>query len=181
MSVLAIRIDAARFDKLVGQITRLEVAVPRAIAQGLNEGGDKVRTQVMRTLWKQTGLTKYGSVTSRIRTARGHEGGLTYQIIAPGKPPIPITEWPVTVTKGPGGGVDAKTWGVDHFFKRSFQETNGALRARTKASRFPVRTLYGPSLAKELVSEKGSVPAVFYAATADIVLPIILKRLSRVM
>lgn len=181
MSVVSIRIDPAGINKLARQIDGIEARIPRAIVQGLNEGGDKVRTQVMRTLWKQTGLTKYASVTSRVRTARASEGGLTYQIIAPGKPPIPIIEWPVTVNKGPGGGVDAKTWGVDHLFKRSFQEAGGALRARTTSKRFPVRVLHGPSLAKELVSDKGSVPAVFYAAVSAEVLPAIVKRLGRVL
>ena len=181
MSGISIRIDPAGFEPFMRQVSRIEAAIPRAIAQGLNEGGDKVRTQVMRTLWKQTGLTRYASVTSRVRTARAHEGGLSYQIVVPGKPPIPITEWPVTVRTGPGGGVDAKTWGVDHLFKRSFQEAGGALRARTTSKRFPIRKLYGPSLAKELVSERGTVPTVFIATASAEVPRAILKRLAKVM
>ncbi len=179
--MIVVRVDISAFDKLALRVGQMQVGVQRAIVQGLNEGGDKVRTQVMRTLWKQTGLTKYASVTSRIRTARAHDGALTYQIVAPGMPPIPITEWPVKVISGPGGGVDAKTWGVDHLFKRSFQEADGALRARTTAKRFPIRKLYGPSLAKELVSEKGTVPAVFVATASAEVPAAIIKRLARVM
>jgi hypothetical protein len=69
----------------------------------------------------------------------------TKATIATGKG-IPITEFPVTVTSK---GVAAKTWGVDHLFKRSFTEKlTGKLRARLGPSRFPSRALCGPSLPK---------------------------------
>ncbi len=149
--------------------------VATAIARGLNEGGDLVRTRVQRALKTQTNVKNYRSVTSRVRTVRAFAGSLHYDIVASGKG-IPISEFPVSVTSK---GVDAKTWGVDHLFKRSFQETNGKLRARLGTSRFPIRALYGPSLPKEL--GRGDIPGVFAAATAQFVPPAIVKHLARVL
>ncbi len=149
--------------------------IATAIARGLNEGGDLVRTRVQRTLKTQTNVKNYRSITSRVRTVRAFAGGLHYEIIASGKG-IPIAEFPVAVTSK---GVDAKTWGVDHLFQRSFQETNGKLRARLGHSRFPIRALYGPSLPKEL--GRGDVPGVFTSATAHFVPPAIVKHLARAL
>ena len=155
---------------------KLDVSkVPQAIARGLNEGGDLVRTRVQRALKVQTSVKSYRSITSRVRTVRAFAGSLHYDIVASGKG-IPIEEFPVAVTSK---GIDAKTWGVDHLFKRSFAEANGALRARLGRSRFPIRKLYGPSLPKEL--GRGDIPAVFASATAQFVPPAILKHLARAL
>lgn len=194
MSGLVLRIDAEGFQKLVGVIDKLEARIPRAIAFGMNEGGDKVRTRVMRTLRDQTGVKNYSSITSRVRTSRAFGEGdrigasdhgaaaqgasLTYQIIATGKG-IPIKEFPVSLTSS---GVDARPWGVDHLFKRSFGIKGRGVdgfRARTTSKRFPIRKLFGPALPKEL--EKGSVPSVFYLSAAAFVPPAIMKQLARVM
>lgn len=169
-----------------GGFDKLRARIPMAIARGLNEGGDKVRTRVQRGLKEQTNVKAYRSITSRMRTTRAFaEGGrtagsggeaLSYSIIATGKG-IPITEFPLSVTSK---GIDAKTWGVDHLFKRSFKEKlTGKLRARLGSERFPIRALYGPSLPKEL--GKGSIPGIFYASAAEFVPPAILKHLARVM
>ena len=149
--------------------------VPQAIARGLNEGGDLVRTRVQRALKVQTNVKNYRSITSRVRTVRAFAGGLRYEIVATGKG-IPIAEFPVAVTSK---GIDAKTWGVDHLFKRSFQEANGKMRARLGSSRFPIRALYGPSLPKEL--GRGDIPGVFASATAQFVPPAIAKHLARAL
>ena len=41
----AISIDASDLKRLIRQIDRMQAKLPPAIARGLNEGGDKVRTQ----------------------------------------------------------------------------------------------------------------------------------------
>ena len=150
--------------------------IPQAISRGLNEGGDLVRTRVQRALKAQTNVKSYRSITSRVRTVRAFPGSLHYDIVATGKG-IPISEFPVTVTSK---GVDAKTWGVDHLFKRSFAEGGtGVLRARLSSSRFPIRKLYGPSLPKEL--GRGETPGVFASAVAQFVPPAIVKHLGRAL
>lgn len=152
--------------------------VVRAIAQGLNEGGDLVRTQVQKALWKQTGAIKYKSITGRMRTARAgqiREGGLSYMIIASGKG-IPLKEFKVAVT---GTGVAGFPWGVEHDFKRSFALGGGRFKARRGAARLPVRSLNGPALPKELV--KGASAATFYREAERVVPDMILKRLARLL
>jgi hypothetical protein len=149
--------------------------LPAAIAAGLNEGGEKVRTRVQQSLWKQTGATKYSSITQRVRVAPSGASGLAYGIVVAGRPVMKISEFKWKAT---GKGVEAKTWGVDHLFKRSFL-LHGGFKARLGPSRFPVRTLYGPNLAKELT--QGATPQVFAAASRAYVGPAILKHLARVL
>jgi hypothetical protein len=168
------------------RFTGMRTSVPMAIARGLNESGDKVRTRVQRGLKEQTNVKTYRSITSRMRMTRAFaersrgagSGGeaLCYSIIASGKG-IPIGEFPLSVTSK---GVDAKSWGVDHLFRRSFREKlTGKLRARTGSSRFPLRALYGPSLPNEF--DKGAMPGLFYASVGEFVPPALLKHLARAL
>jgi len=167
------------------------VKIPMAIARGLNEGGDLVRTRVQKALWKQTNVKKYSSITSRMRTVRAYgssapksgigpvgSGSLAYQIIATGKG-IPIKEFPVKLTRK---GVDAQSWGVDHLFKRSFglagKDADG-FRARLGSKRFPIRKLYGPALTKEL--GKDASAEAFYAGARTLIIPAILKHLGKAL
>ncbi len=171
-------------------LQKLEGRIGVAIARGLNEGGNKVRTQVQRALKTQAGVTKYASITSRVRTAPAaammapksgigpvRPGRLSYAIIAMG-PGIPIREFPVHVT---AHGVDAKTWGVDHLFKRSFamkgKPIATALRARLGEKRLPIRRLYGPNLAKEL--GQGAALQAFTVSAAAFVPPAVMKHLLK--
>ncbi|VTZ52501.1 conserved hypothetical protein [Methylocella tundrae] len=167
--------------KVISKAGRFETAIPLAIARGLNEGGDKVRTQVQRALKTQTGVTKYASITSRMQDsgrgyARAAPGKLAYQIIAKGKG-IPIKEFPV---KDTGHAIDARTWGVDHVFKRSFGMPGlgvDGFRARLTDKRLPIRKLYGPSLPKELVKDKAA--EVFIASAQGVVPAAVLKHLLK--
>lgn len=168
--------------KFVGpDVAKIKAKIPLAIARGLNEGGDKVRTQVQRNLKTQTGVTKYSSVTSRMKDsgrgfARAAPGRLAYQIIATGKG-LPIKEFPVRNT---GHGIDAKTWGVDHLFKRSFGIVGRGVdgfRARLSSKRLPMRSFFGPSLSKELT--EGKDVKVFFDASTAYVPPAVLKHLLK--
>ena len=125
-----ISIDSSDLKRLGRDLERVQAKLPQAIARGLNEGGDRVRTQVQRALQKQTSLVKYASVTSRVRTVRAFDGSLSYAIVVDGRP-TKIGEFKTRVTTGPGGGVTAIMWGNAHKFARSFQQKDrGGLRAR---------------------------------------------------
>jgi hypothetical protein len=54
--MLTLSIDSSNLKKLERELDRMSAKLPRAVARGLNEGGDKVRTQVQRALQKQTSL-----------------------------------------------------------------------------------------------------------------------------
>lgn len=179
-------------ERMLGGLKRQESRVLRAIAEGLNEGGDKVRTQVRRAMREQTGLLRLKSVTSREGNIRAtipagaapagvHLAfGLAYTIIYRGKPATKPDEFKKSVKRGPGGGVTVWLWGVAHKFKRSFQQKfKGGLRMRLGGPREPIRGFDGPNLAKEAV--KGQVAATFQAQAATLVRPAIEKRLARAL
>jgi hypothetical protein len=168
------KVDTSGLQKMARDLEAARAKIPRALAQGLNQGGDKVRTQVQRALKEQTNVKLYKSITSRVRTVRAFPGRLCYEIVATGKG-IPIREFPVQVT---GRGVDAEPWGVEHLFKRSFREKYiGGLMSRIGKERKPIRLLRGPSLPKELV--KGETPVVFDEAAQSFVPPALAKAIAR--
>jgi hypothetical protein len=176
--MIAVRVDPAGFDRIGQRFAVMRASIPRALSLGLNEGGDKVRTQVQRALKQQTNVKAYSSITKRMRTVKAGPGSLSYAIVATGKG-IPIKEFPVHLTMR---GVDADTWGVEHLFARSFGikgEGVGGFRARLGTERYPIRRLYGPALPKEL--NRGVVPSVFVLSAGEFVPPAIMRQLARVM
>ena len=187
-------IDTRDLAKLTRLIDQMEKQFTLAIARGLNEGGNKVRTQVQRALKEQTGLLRYSSVTSRVRTARAFAVGeaksgigpargasLSYSIIVGGRS-TKVYEFKTKVKTGPGGSVTAWLWGNPHQFKRSFQGSGtiaGQLRMRVGKEHLPLHSFKGPSLAKEAVKDKSA--AVFFATTEAAVAPAVLKHLGKLL
>jgi len=179
-NVLSLSIDCSDLKKVQRALERMQAKLPQAIARGVNEGGDKVRTQVQHALQRQTSLVRYGSVTKRVRTTRAFPGGLSYQIVVSGKPPTKPAEFRTRVTTGPGGGVTIFMWGVAHKFKRSFQQKfKLGLRARLGAARDKIRGFDGPNLAKEAV--KDETAKAFFETTAAVVAPIVEKHMQRAL
>lgn len=191
---MEIHIDPTGLLLTAKRLRGFKAGVERAIREGLNQGGNKVATDVRKALWKQTGVKQYKSILSRTSTigAVDHGGGdYRFVIVASGKG-VPIKEFSVKVSKGAGGGVVANPWNVAHKFKRSFQTASGAYRARLPGARvsftgkdgkthrgYRLRGLYGPSIAKEAM--QGAVPTVFHLSVAAQVQPIILARLARAL
>jgi hypothetical protein len=178
--VPTISIDSSDLKRLIRQLDRVQARLPLALARGLNEGGDKVRTQVQRALQQQTSLVKYSSVTKRARTKRAFPGALSYSIVVAGEPPTKPAEFRTRVTTGKGGGVTIWMWGIAHTFKRSFQQKlKGGLRMRLDAARLPIRGFDGPNLAKEAV--KDQTAKAFFDTTAAVVAPIVEKSLMKAL
>jgi hypothetical protein len=156
-----------------------KAGLQRAIEDGLNQGGGVVATRVRKALFVQTGVTKYKSITSRTRTVflRGPEA--SYTIVATGKG-IPIEEFKTSIQSGSGGGVVSFPWAQAHRFKRSFSKdgTVAGARARTTSKRFPLRKLYGPSVAKEAMEPV--IVEGFKRSVVTEVAPRILLRIAKV-
>ena len=164
----------------------LERAMGYAIAGGLNDGGRKVFTVLRRQLRAQTGAKRYRTITARTWALSASPGSLRYVIHAKDEP-IDLAEFGATMT---GEGVQASPWGVSRVFARSFQRLKRAgshntmgLVARLSESRYPIRALHGPNLAKELTgATRGSqTPEAFMAAAHLYVPPAILARMSRAL
>ena len=191
---MELQIDTSRLLLAATRFRNFRPLVHRAIREGLNQGGDKVATDVRKALWKQTGVKQYKSILSRTRTIKAVDGGVgafAYTIVGMGKG-IPIKEFKVGVRTGAGGGVVANPWGVPHQFKRSFRSKSGRLLARLPGTmsewtdksgkrhrRAALRGLYGPSIAKEIV--QGAVPTVFLLSAASQVEPAIRARLVKAL
>lgn len=205
---MQIHIDAHELLLQAKRFKGLKANLQRAIREGLNQGGNKVATDVRRALMKQTGLKKYSYILALTRTVgasaggsglwsmAGHEsaGGadFAFQIVCSGEH-VPIYKFfPYRVSVGPGGGVTSSPWNVRHQFKRSFVTKKGYLRARLPGQRitytdkdgktrkgYKLRSLYGPSIAKEAM--KGVIPRVFETSVMMQVQPIILARLARAL
>lgn len=142
------------------------------LREGLYEGGDKVRTRVRRALREQTNVKKAASVNDRATSVRS---GMSYIIRGVGKG-LPIAEFPVTAA----GAISASPWNVSRVFKRSFvHPSNGGYVARTSSKRFPVRKLFGPSIAKEIIKDRSL--AAFHAGVRADIVPAINKRLARLL
>ena len=177
---MLIRFDANAIKRLADRMGRMhgDGRLHRAITEGLREGGDKTRTAVRRALVQQTGVKAYRSITSRTRSF-AENGGLAYVIVGAGKG-MPINEFKTKIARGAGGGVLSAPWAVGRQFQRSFglkgKGVDGA-RARTSNKRFPIRKLYGPSVAKEIV--KGQSAAAFFHGAETFVLDRIIVRIGR--
>lgn len=173
---MAIQVTIGSGFSLLGRRLSDLARAERAMAEGLNEGGDKVRTQVRRDLKAQMNVRKYGAITSRTPSRKASPGNLRYEIEGEGKG-LPITEFPVSA--GIHRPVTAQPWGVSHTFKRSFKTRSGLLRARLSSRRFPIRSLRGPAVSKEILKDRTA--AHFEADAADIVERAVVKRLGRLM
>ena len=164
-------------DRYGDRLQAFAKQLPRLAADSLNEAGDLERTQVRRSLRHQTGVKAYGSITKRTSSHRASPGHLQYDILGAGKG-MPITEFPVKA--GAHKPVTAQPWGVSHTFARSFQTSaQGLYRARLGPKRFPIQSLNGPSVAKEIV--KGETAAGFEATAAVTLDRILIKRLGRLL
>ena len=134
-----------------------------AMSRALNHEGDKGRTQVKRALVKQTGI-KYGVVEKAMATVRATPATLTYTLKARGDETNIAWFGGVQRRKG----VSAAPWSKRRIFRHAFIVPRVS-RAfiRTSKSRLPIRPLYGPNLARELV--KDSSAAAWQSGVANIV------------
>ena len=135
----------------------------KALSRALNHEGDKGRTHAKRALVKQTGI-KYGAVDKAMATVRATPATLTYTLKARGDE---------TNIAWFGGlkrrkGVSAAPWNKRRIFARSFIVPRfGRALIRTSKKRLPIRPLYGPNLARELV--KDSSAAAWQGGVTNIV------------
>jgi hypothetical protein len=134
-----------------------------ALSRALNHEGDKGRTQVKRALAKQTGI-KYGAIEKAMATIRATSATLTYRLKARGDETNIAWFGGVRRRKG----VSAAPWNKWRIFRHAFIVPRfGRAFIRTSKSRLPIRPLYGPNLARELV--KDSSAAAWQSGVAKIV------------
>jgi hypothetical protein len=134
-----------------------------ALSRALNHEGDRGRTRVKRALVKQTGI-KYGAVNKTVATVRSTPTTLTYTLKARGDETN--IAWFGGVQRR--NGVSAAPWHKRRIFRHAFIVPRfGRAFIRTSKSRLPIRPLYGPNLARELV--KDSSAAAWQRGVANLV------------
>ena len=205
---ISLHVDIAPLLALATKLKGAPKKIDRAIDQGLNEGGDKVRTDVRKALQKTMGVRRYGVIVKGTRSFMVRSTGQTssfavgglhqYMIIGSGKG-IPIKEFTTKGALGPGGGVTSNPWATLHKFKRSFggkgkiagqfrarlpgpkveRTISGGKRGPRKVKVSAIRALYGPSIPKEMLH--GPVPGLFLISAGAQVPPAIIKRVSRAL
>lgn len=153
-----IKADVSAFDHLHKQLSAVGNQAPHAIRRAINHVGDKVRTQVVRTLAKQAGV-KYGDARRAIRVQRANYSRFEYRIATSGKH-LPLSVFGARQTRK---GVSAAPWGKRRVFPHSFM-VKGRVFLRMGKGRMPIRQMWGPALPKEIV--KAETAAIFLATVA---------------
>lgn len=182
----------------------------RAMQQGLQEGGDKVRTKVRRSLKTQTNVKAYGTIVAH---APGARSGLIYTIRGTGKG-LDIEEFPGRISKSlktwvrwsprqhwklqtrhqgrfgelpkvtDDGEVYSVPWGVGRTFKRSFVDEHGTPRqANPSQGKGKHKWSFRALYGPSIAKEivKDEALEAFYQSVQVEVMPAIEKRLARVM
>lgn len=120
----------------------------QAMARALNHTLAKTETAVNRATAKQAGL-KYGDVKKEIRRFSANAEKLEGEIKGEGGY-HKLSAFKPNKTKR---GVSAAPWGERKVFKSTFFIGKGVFK-RVGDKRFPVKTLYGPAVPKEMVRRK---------------------------
>lgn len=180
--MISIRFKAASFDKAVKWAAGLQAREQRAVDQAMQNGGNKVRTDIRRALVQTTGAKKYASIVSRTASAYKAFHGASIYTIFVRRGVMKIDEFPVSAGKG---GITASPWGKARTFRRSFvlpgkDAGNAAnFRARLPGESGQLRRLFGPNLAKE--ATEGNPARVFLISAQTQIGDDLLKRLGKAL
>lgn len=197
MASITITLKGAGLDAFAADMKRLANKAKPEMQRGLSDGGNKLRTDVSQALRDQTGVIRYGAITSGVR-GYVNKGALSYVIAASGSG-LPIRSFRTTATggrrfgdfrdqlrdrqgqfgelKARGGGVTSAVWNAPRTFQRSFRRKDGEFVATLPGERRQ-RKLYGPSLPKELPVDQSV--ATWEAGVGEI-LDSVMARLEKLM
>lgn len=153
MSAITMQFDGDGLKRMREALDKLGgPEMEKAARRALNHTGTKARTQVKRTLAAQMGvgpsaLAQYGALAYR----RSNYARLAHEIYATGKH-MPLKAFGARQTRK---GVSATPWGKRRLFPKTFiiAAYGGNVYKRTGSGRGPLKRLWGPNIARELVRE----------------------------
>lgn len=170
MNVIIRDLDQTRihFEAAVARLG--EQAATRAFNRALNSEGNKVRTQVRRTLRQQSRTlrqqtgAKAALINRETRSIRSTFSNLTYTIEARGDY-LGLSHFS---PRQFAYGVRAKPWGRWQRFDSAFLVGSLAGNAfvREGSARLPIRKMFGPAIPKEMVQD--ATRDAFEAAQPDV-------------
>lgn len=148
----------ARYANQLGALGAGQAA--RIMSMALNQEGDKGRTRVRRALMEQTGIRSH-QIRKVLRTKRAGPGHLAYELEAKGdETNISMFGLKVTWHEGSAMGqirkmqtVSAAPWNTRRVFPGVFSipQFGNKVFKRWGKERFPLKAVYGPNLAREIV------------------------------
>jgi hypothetical protein len=130
--IFDINIDAEAIARIEATMRAGANRTSDAIRRAINRSGDMARTQVVKTLVKQTGL-KYGTIHRAVVPTRANYGSLIYKLRAVGGN-VSLKYFGARETRA---GVTAAPWGVRHLYAGAF------ISGGQFPNRVPIKGLYG--------------------------------------
>ncbi len=148
---MTLRIDIRDDTKqLAGRLDREgRVLMPKIINQAVNRTATQVQSSAVKALSKETGL-KQKDVRSFMKLFRSNFRTLTATVQGFGRA-LNLARFRARQTKR---GVVAFAWGVRRLYRGAFfANENRTVFRRKGRSRLPIRSMYGPSIPREMARE----------------------------
>lgn len=158
-ALVSIKIDETQIAKLASLMAQAGPQTSRAIMRAVNWTGDRAYTQVMRQLGKQTGALRKVLVKRVVKKPAFPGQHIVYRIVARA-PAMPLSDFAPHQTRK---GITAAPWRKRRVFPHAFTNArlHGRIFVRTGSKRLPLRQLWGPVIANDLV--RGETQTTFYA------------------
>jgi hypothetical protein len=176
---MRVKIDVRKIydlGKALSQIAR--EAPPRAIAPPLNATGDRLYHNTRDKLQKWTGLQRSGVVSSHMSKHKASGGKLSYTIrVKSGWFAITSANFNARWSRS-SSGVSHSAWQGGNTERGTFMH-NGVAYHRTSSSRYPIKVVYGPNIARELERNAGEVRAMQHTALRRHYIPRVYRGLDR--
>jgi len=164
-------IDTREIDKLRRALVEAGVGYKRSetiLAQSLNRAGDRIRTQLKRSIQQWTGIRRQGEITKRMFPVRASAGNM--------KAGVTVTGRHFRVTTADFGAAWRRSWpGGRHSAWNRPQTADGSFMAmkgrgsaygggllfkRTSKKRLPIKPLWGPHPVREMQRHEGLSRAI---------------------
>jgi hypothetical protein len=165
MAFLELGIDDKALHDLRSLMKQLaDKRVELAMARAVKRVGDQAHGRIVKVLAKQVGTTPRAVKKYVIKEPPAPGRRIVYRIRAK-SPTMSLKEFN---PRAVAGGVSAGPWGKRRVFPRAFISASkgGHVFVRTGKKRLPVRKIWGPSVAKEMVKDQSL--AEFQKAVAEL-------------
>jgi hypothetical protein len=171
---VSVFIDLKRLGRALGDVNLRNAT---GIHQAINKGVDRLFTVLKRDIVQWTGIPA-GTVAAGMSKKRAYAGGLTGAVIVRGKH-YKINGMFNAAWGGPStAGGTHNAWRNPQTAKHSFM-VGGTLKTRTTSKRFPIKSLWGPNPAREVIRHAGYVQGQMNTIMATLVVPEIVRGVDR--
>jgi len=164
------------FDQVARHLRSLPPKIKgRVVARSLNHVGGTTRTNIKRIIVQASGL-KSGVVGAGMSVKRATAFNPEYVIRVRGK----YHNAGAFGAREIRSGVSAAPWKRRQRFKSAFM-INGAVLVRTGSGRYPIKAVFGPSPARELMRPENGAQILITAHLSGKVMPRVRHELLRVL